>query len=421
VREYIIPNWHAILIHAPLGLLTTGLILEILTLLFRRSTARVAARWMILVGAITAVPALTSGFYAYHDVIAPITTGDDGFADRWDDLMEGKVRDRVPESTHRSDTTLHDITARQLLDGKTGEFLRQHILFNALGLAGIFLVVVTFLGCSDGWRRKLYLPLLLILMASQGAIVFAAHHGGLVVYQQGAAVQPLVKEINSDVKPTIEEQIKSYLPPAQVHFTMAGWVLGLAFVALGLSIRAITSSGVTVSAAADDTWLENRSTSSVFEDSGDPAPTLADLHDPAPRRTVDPVIIAPPAGVPSARFWLLSLLAALITSAAGLWLNSIYKIADLKTVFQENRNRYHIITGSAIIVLTLILAFLARFARRAKWTLAIFSVLLFGAIALQIYVGVLLSFDGPKGPTDKSTFKNITAPLHWWPHVVEKD
>ena len=47
--------------------------------------------------------------------------------------------------------------------------------------------------------------------------------------------------------------------------------------------------------------------------------------------------------------------------------------------------------------------------------LVIFSLLLFGAVALQIYIGVLITFDSPKGPRDKSAMNNLTAPLHWWP------
>ena len=45
MREYISPNWHAILIHAPLGLLSVGIILELMGFLWRRSGLRPAARW----------------------------------------------------------------------------------------------------------------------------------------------------------------------------------------------------------------------------------------------------------------------------------------------------------------------------------------------------------------------------------------
>src|SRR3954471_1276956 len=95
VREYITPNWHAVLIHAPLGLLSVGIAMEVLGLfLWRKSAARMAARWMILLGAITAVPAVTSGIYAYRDVINPNITADFNFDEKWYQLTEGTLIQR---------------------------------------------------------------------------------------------------------------------------------------------------------------------------------------------------------------------------------------------------------------------------------------------------------------------------------------
>jgi hypothetical protein len=113
--------------------------------------------------------------------------------------------------------------------------------------------------------------------------------------------------------------------------------------------------------------------------------------------------------IPAARFWLLALLAGLATAAAGLWQVHIWKWPDLQSLLKtENRNLYHAILGSSIIVLTLLLAIIARFARRAKFVLATFSLLLLIAIGLQIYMGILMTFDSAKGPKG-----HLISPFKW--------
>jgi hypothetical protein len=450
LREYIIPNWHAILIHAPLGLLSVGLVLEILTLLWRHSSARAAARWMLLVGAIMAVPALTSGIYAYHDVIAPTTSPEDAFEERWDDLLDQTVKDRVPESVSADETKIREVPVRKVLAGPIGQELRTHIWRNSLGLAGVFLAVIIFIGATDLWRRRLYLPLLILLIASEGMIINGAHNGGLLVYQRGVATQPLPAGPPSEMKLTLEQTIKQYAPPAQVHFMMAGWVIGLALVALALSIRAVADDGTAAGPTPDEEWFETQqervaspmpgSIATAYQTSADTSEGIVDrdvapfgvapaveerreISRPLQPRGASPVttvrtttaFVGPVHPVPAARFWLLALLAGIVTFTAGLWLVNAWRWQTLTDIMRgENRNRYHVITGTTIIVCMLILSFAARFARRAKLVLVIFSVLLFGAVALQIYIGVLLTFDGPKGPSDKSAMKNLVAPLHWW-------
>jgi uncharacterized membrane protein len=70
MREFIIPNWHVILIHYPLALLTVGTLIEIFSFLWRRSGFRAAGRGMILIGALCAIPAATSGIYAARQVLS---------------------------------------------------------------------------------------------------------------------------------------------------------------------------------------------------------------------------------------------------------------------------------------------------------------------------------------------------------------
>ena len=45
-----------------------------------------------------------------------------------------------------------------------------------------------------------------------------------------------------------------YLPPAQLHVTLAGWAIALALVALGVSIRALTEG----EAASEEAWFQTR-------------------------------------------------------------------------------------------------------------------------------------------------------------------
>src|SRR5688572_1229892 len=64
-NELIIPNWHVILIHYPLGVFMLGMLLELLLLVFRHhGPVRSAARWMIVLGALAGLPAAYSGMYA---------------------------------------------------------------------------------------------------------------------------------------------------------------------------------------------------------------------------------------------------------------------------------------------------------------------------------------------------------------------
>jgi hypothetical protein len=154
LREYISPNWHAVLVHAPLGLLSMGIIIELLSFLWRRSSARSAGRWMILLGAITCVPALTTGIYAYHDAIAPTTSVNDvSFSDTWPDLQEGTLIDRT---SGQAGDKLKTITVKEFLASEPGKALWFHLLYNCIGVGAIFLAVLTFIGSSDVYRRRLY-------------------------------------------------------------------------------------------------------------------------------------------------------------------------------------------------------------------------------------------------------------------------
>ncbi|RPI58810.1 MAG: hypothetical protein EHM48_09750, partial [Planctomycetaceae bacterium] len=69
MNEFITPNWHAFLIHAPMGLLGVGIVVELLKFCWPQSSLRNAGRWMIALGSLLAVPALTAGIYALRNVM----------------------------------------------------------------------------------------------------------------------------------------------------------------------------------------------------------------------------------------------------------------------------------------------------------------------------------------------------------------
>jgi hypothetical protein len=62
------------------------------------------------------------------------------------------------------------------------------------------------------------------------------------------------------------------------------------------------------------------------------------------------------------------------------------------------RRRAHVVAAAAIIVLPLIMALLARVARRSRLTITLFGLFLVAVVAAQVWVGVLLMFDQPRVP-----------------------
>lgn len=438
MREYIIPNWHAILIHTPLGLLSVGIIMELFGFIWRRSTARVAARWMILVGVVCAVPAATSGIYAYFDACKVVTDVHENtdFGSKWSEVKGEAGGEKI----------FTDEYAKKGLEN-AADMLKHHIIQTSCATAIIFLVVILWIALSDRWRSRLYIPLLLLLLAGKGLLIYGAHHGGLAVYSYGVAQEPPQKMMT--VKPTLEEMLRSYAPPAQVHVTFAGFMLSLALVALALSIRKMCQPVAT----GDETWYREHQGGVMGDEVSDavglnpdvPA-TAPGAHNeyldetrpaydvsaptreppvevrrpatvvttPATGATPSTVTVTVPTGVhevriPTSRFWVLSLLCALVAFGSGLWIVEFYTSRDkgamLRSLFTDDyqRHMYHAWVGSSILLLTVLLAFFSLAARRMRWVVATLSLLLLLAISAEIWLGILLMYDGPKG-----SYKNFT-------------
>ena len=89
-HEFVNPNLHVILIHLPLALLFIGTLIELFAVVFwRRGQFRVAGRWMILIGALSAAPTATSGLYAMADTNR---TADTAMDDTWEDVRADQPR-----------------------------------------------------------------------------------------------------------------------------------------------------------------------------------------------------------------------------------------------------------------------------------------------------------------------------------------
>ncbi len=384
------PNWHPLLVHYPIALLTLGVFLELAGLVFRRSTVRIGARWMILLGAILAVPAATSGMYAYKEVVSPEGDGP------W-------VTQKAQSPLNRpADAWNHD----------EWKFLSDHLWNNSAVTLGFLLVVCAYVACSDRWRGRVYAPCLLLLVFGLTVLGRASWHGGESVYRFQTAVYqpsdgppPWQAPLDDDEK-TTEGQAKYFLPPMQVHLALAGLTFALTLAAAAASVRAVV---VGRRQAAEFT-----STDLVAGTEGDIA-ALAVAVTPGPDAPRDrgsmvvvqrDIIVTEPPEQPAGRFWALNSAVALAALAAGLWMVGVWRWPALKALWNMReedggapmRLRFHTVAGAAIVVLPILLALTMRFMRRRGIVLAIVAPLLILAAAAQLWIGILLFFDSSSGP-----------------------
>lgn len=355
--RFIQPNFHVLLVHLPIALLMMGLLIELFGFLWKQSTARLAARWMILLGTLAMLPTITSGIFAYLDVVSQGTMQQ---SDYW-----------------------HKTAADAGLSAEQWEVLHDHFLFAAIAAGVVLLTVVTWVGSSDLWRRRLYVPALGLLLIAGFMMSVAAHHGGQAVYVQQLAVKDRTPVIHASNVPfhqlNRQEKIAKFLAPFQMHLIMAGLTLAMAAGALSLSLRAASR--------AREIALANRQ----------PAQTSSERLDVTEQTT------------PSARFWLIAGLLAILTIVSGLYIGDflfrkhLFEGLKLKSEVwriatnYHNRIALHVVFGASILVLSLILAGLGRWLPRRRILLAGFALLLTLAVAGQILVGTLLLLDGDEG------------------------
>jgi uncharacterized membrane protein len=442
-QDFINPNWHIIFIHYPLGLLGIGILIELFSFFWRRSGFRAAGRWMILLGALLSIPTVFLGLFALVDVAR--INNDNAFG-HWQELVASSPL-----------TTNHD--------GHAWEMLIEHMWYQIASTGVFVLVVVVWLACSDLWRKRLHIPLLVLLLGGAAAMVIGAWHGGEAVYRHGVGVQnqtahlgdgpaarhqeggvawattrptgattqPAAAGRDPSVNVTAEQQTETetskkdleyYVMPVQLHVTLAGLAVAVSLAALGLSIRRVSESRPADD--ADPYLKEGERVTEIREPLG---MTSEQLRDEEGRLRVDEsdevgadtdVHIKRESRSPAGRFWLLAALVAATASLAGFWaladesdalataqaegvgfVGYLWKLVtspDLNDGSILNRRFVHVVTGTSIVLLPLVMAGLVRWAPRKKLWLWIFAVLLLLAVAVQAWLGILLMFDTPVGP-----------------------
>jgi uncharacterized membrane protein len=379
-KELINPNWHVILIHFPLGVFMLGVLLELFSFLYRHSPIRAVARGMIWIGALASLPAAYSGIYAFADVAHKALPTGTGEPMPW-----------------------HETAALARLTPQQWDLLGGHVWCEAVA-AGLAAILVTVgIGANDRWRQRLQLPLMAGLLFAAVAMGWGAHYGGEMVYRHGVAVN-VAQETGATTQQTeVKADLGRAIPPLQLHVTLAGLAAALAFAALGMSLRVLSTA---------DEWRDQEVSHAHNLIDMEAGPR--DAHD--AQASPDADAGHGPHHIPSARLWLLTSLAALLTTLSAYWLLAgpdqlgTWKPQRIwEAIAVKPRLVYHAVTGMSLLVLPLLLALAARFARRSKLLLGILAAGMVVALALQVWLGVLLIFDTYNGKM--TGFNKASAPV----------
>lgn len=371
--ELIRPNWHVVAIHFPIGLLVVGAMVEFFSFLgWRKSGFRIFGRWAFLLGAILCVPAAFGGLYALNDV--------------------------VPEGLHVLAET----------NPRAAETVRDHLWMSASATVGAMIIVVSWIALSDAWRDRLHLIYKLALAGVTGLLVLAAHHGGEIVYAHPIVPrsQGMFEFPSTLLDQPISQLVDEALSLVQLHVYVAGLASAMACVCLGWSIR-------NVSQPDDPREYEQRV--SVQQIAAAFSPTVSPLTEltlPVESTNNQSPNHTPP--VRTGRWWFLTALLLLAAAGSGLWyLAHSTDSWDIETLRQTIRNpiqetdpdltrRYaHTVVGLVLIGQTLLLALAGVVARRNGLLLILLALPLVMALAAQVWLGVLLLFDGPSGTITK--------------------
>jgi uncharacterized membrane protein len=382
-KHLISPNIHVIMVHFPLGILVFGLSLEIFSFLWRRSSVTVAARWMILFGALMSVPAAFSGIDALKDV---------------------------------NDYSVEDISEQARM------LLRSHLLWASLGAGLAVVAVVIGMALREERRNRLVvrLPLLLVLLAGAAMMGFGSHYGGEGVYLQSVAVKLRGKPAKG---------FEYYAPARSTHILLSGFAVAVGLGALGASLRVLgTHTNVRRQEEDAERDLEALESGSAALYSP-PAPPRRVTDDVSVARTLNADVVIDQPRVPAGRFWLLTSLIALVAFGFGIWLlisvedSSFFEEhrATATDIYQEvirtatttthekdeqgkekgllqNRRMFHILLGGAVVVLPLLLAGGVRWMAHHKLTVGVLCFLIVLVIAGQVWTGILLIHDAASGP-----------------------
>lgn len=373
MTRLIVPNYHVILIHLPLALLGVGLLIEIFSLCCRRINT--GGRWMILIGALALTPAATSGIFALQDVLSRGTGGNGS----WVQLQQSSG-----------------------LSSFEWELVRDHVMFGAAAAGAALLGVILWLASGDPFVQKMRVSVFLLFIAAMAFAIVGAWHGGELVFREGFGVDG-VKGVLAGAPLTHDrkEQIDNLIQPLQIHVIIAGTVFALAAAALGISLRKWVL--LTRGDRADEQPVHEAATYLAM-----PTPSIAD--DPRPPMVTQRVVETSVPSFSPGRFWLITALITILAVASGLYMMDFFsppmadkwasikqQIHDILTVDQR-RMGLHIVFGASILALALILAILGRFSPHNGPFFGIVAIVLVLVMAAQVWVGILMLYDGDDGP-----------------------
>jgi uncharacterized membrane protein YhaH (DUF805 family) len=273
------------------------------------------------------------------------------------------------------------------------------------------MAVVLWLGASDLGRRRLRFLVLIALLAAMGMFTSGAWHGGEMVYRQGfgvdgrQAIDYSASEESAEPGPKgpfDKDKIDDLVSPMQIHLILAGLVIAMAAGALGLSLRhCVAESQPAIPPPAP----ESLEIDPASPPQPGPAKSVFSLEElAAAREAGDP---------PPTRFWILAAFLAALTIILGFYVGDFltgrkfFNVEHLQRAMQDLRDPdkmrmgMHIILGSAILVLCLILALLGTMRPGNRGLVSFFALLLMIAVAGQIWMGILLLYDTDRGPLTK--------------------
>lgn len=362
------PNLHVALVHFPIALIVMGVLLEVFCFLWHRSSARTAGRWMIVLGVFAAVPALTTGLYAFRETVAPGTMD----VDRWVDVV------------NQSPWT----------DPGHWATMQQHITSIAIGTGLLLVSMMIWIASSDVARKYLHWLGMVFVVIGASLIGYGAHEGGQLVYHYGTGVRVVEKTATdgpgAETVPVLHE-LSKVASPYEIHLLLAGIVIALVAAAIALSIRRSN-------AAWENRQAEDKAVAAGYR----PAGQFGQASNPLAISLIYP-----------GWFWVLAVVFAIASAATGMWIFGIWH--PMQLLQQVNHSRLnddprgfiHAYGAILIIGLSLLLGIVTRFAPRRRVILSILCMLLVFTVAAQIWIGILLLFDGDSGPAHR--FKQSAA------------
>jgi hypothetical protein len=209
-------------------------------------------------------------------------------------------------------------------------------------------------------------------------------------------------------------------PPVQIHVLLAGLSVAVALGALGASMRRLALLTPAPGAITpDEAALEAEETEAVLAannaTAGRRPVTGRDLD---LLRSINPdlsVTAGKTECVCAATIWLLAFLGVLLTAAVGIYVLAApaslagdgipFNVHDLwNAIIDKSQNPEgfltrrlaHVIGGTALLLLPLLLAIFARWSK-SKLALALTSLLLVAVVAGQVWIGILMLYDSQLG------------------------